>query len=726
MEFALSPANYDDVVSALTGNGELCTTLSPTGYHVAPEHRSDIAHWTQFFVMAGRRRSGPQHPLIDFGTISRSLMADGKSVEPVDWRQTIDWPTGAVVTEWNYPDLVERTRSFVALADNAFLADTALTNTGDVPRNVVFRITYRFGDSDAEIRISDKISVMSLAYRVEDHLGDVQFSADRLTDVGELSTHGIERGAETELRARLEPGESAAVSVLLHFSDRMHFEFPLTVEDADAVAERHESAWRDFWARSEVVTGDDDVDAFRLSSLYTLRCQATPWSIPPTLSHPYWGAGTFHDEMYPFFGLLSSNYPELAERIPYFRLATLPQAQARARGRGALYPWSSTEQGEERDPNGLWLTERFHLGQFAVCIHALWLYERDRVQLDDLYPVLRDLARYFEMNMLEKDVGCRASGVGQTTGSNPQSAIRTRECVDFDESVGTVTNGPFTISAAIASMEYAAEAAGTLWRDSERATRWRELAAGLRENLPQEGERYAIPDDKPLHYSILGPVFPFRVDVGSERARASARHIHETFRSTRGWKPGFSEVFRGSNWMWMAGHLGIVHAMQGNADLAWEAVKGGTASAGPLLSPNEHVDSDGEIQAPWFTTGCGGWLYALNTLFVQVDEAGTILLSAVPSALPYARFRDLRAHGGVLVSGEFADGELVRLTARSPVAQAWTYRIPRRYGAPPPGPLLRNEGESVAATARIRHPGSESVASWTVELRSGEQVSLLG
>ena len=41
-----------------------------------------------------------------------------------------------------------------------------------------------------------------------------------------------------------------------------------------------------------------------------------------------------------------------------------------------------------------------------------------------------------------------------------------------DESVGEVTNGPFTICAAIASMEYAANAADILKRDSERVERW--------------------------------------------------------------------------------------------------------------------------------------------------------------------------------------------------------------------------------------------------------------
>ncbi len=678
MPFPLTPSNYDEVVSALTGNGELCTTLSPTGYHVAPDCRTDMAHATQFFVMAGRRRGGPDHPLINYGTISRSLSVDGESRAPKGWRQEIDWASGAVVTEWEYAGLEERTRSFVSLADNAFLADTVLANSGEIAFDIEFRLTYRFGEPEADLKMTERDGGAALDWRVEDQTGEIRFGAALPLDLGKLAHERFPDGAAATLSVRLEPGEAAAITVLLHFSDRINFEFPLTVVDADLVAERHEKAWAEFWSQSEVVTGVAAVDAFRISSLYTIRCQATPWSIPPTLSHPYWDGGAFHDEMYPFFGLLSSNYPGLAERIPYFRLTTLPQAQERARSRGALYPWSSTEQGEERDPNGPWLTERFHLGQFAVCIHALWLYERNPLQHEDLYPVLRELARYFEMNVLERETGGQWS-VFSGQESAVGGRLRTRACVDFDESAGQVTNGPFTESAAIVSLEYAAETADALGRDRLRAERWRECAKELRANLLADGETYTMPDGKPLHYSVLGPIFPFRIDVDSARARASAVKLHEVLRSTRGWKPGFSDVFNGSNWMWAGAHLGIVHAMQENADLAWDAVRNAAASAGPFLSPNEHITAEDEIRVPWFTTGCGAWLYALNCLFVQVDEHGTRLLPAIPDTIPSARFRNLRAHGGVLISGEFNNGELVKLSARAPRGLSWEFRIPKRY-----------------------------------------------
>ena len=119
------------------------------------------------------------------------------------------------------------------------------------------------------------------------------------------------------------------------------------------------------------------------------------------------------------------------------------------------------------------------------------------------------------------------------------------------------------------------------------------------------------------------------------------------------------------------------------------------ASAGPLLSPNEHRNRAGVIQVPWFTTGVGAWLYALNALFVQVDEEGTRLLPAVPDSLAAVRFRDLRAELGVLVSGELHAGRLVRLTARASQPLRWRYRIPACYAGQQPvlGEIVRREAD---------------------------------
>src|SRR5437588_11736899 len=89
MAYVLTPENYDGVTSALIGNGELCTAVGPTGFHTPPQEWTDPAHRTQHFVLAGRRRSGPHHPLINFGALTQRVLVGGNTIRVEDWRQEL-------------------------------------------------------------------------------------------------------------------------------------------------------------------------------------------------------------------------------------------------------------------------------------------------------------------------------------------------------------------------------------------------------------------------------------------------------------------------------------------------------------------------------------------------------------------------------------------------------------------------------------------------------------
>jgi hypothetical protein len=667
--YLLTHASYDGVMSALTGNGELCTTLGPTGFHTADLGEPDAAHATQRFVLAGRRLSGPQHPLLNMGAITRDLYLDGVLAWAEHWEQFIDWQRGVVCSTLVHDHVREEAISCVALHCNQFLACVRLHNSGNSEREAAFLVRYAFAYPDSILRTSANLEEGSLEYGVESHLGSVQLAAFTEDVGGGVNVRAQGGELLAEIRLRLAPGAETRIYIGLQFSDRMHYAFPMQPGEIPVSFERHREGWRRFWETSVLETGDRRLDDFRRSALYTIRCQATPWSVPPTISERYWGGGAFHDELYPFLGLLSAGHADLAERIPFFRLTTLPRAVLRGRGRGALYPWSSTEDGEERDPNGLWLTERFHMGQFALCIRHLWRYTGRRDLLEDLYPVLREIARYYASELIERDASGR---------------LHTRPCVDFDESVGAVRDGPFTICAAAAALRIAAEAAEMLGLDADRAADWRALADGLWPAMPEAclpGSReaaFAIPDGKPFHYSVLGPIFPFELEVDTDRARATVRHAVAACRTAAGWQPGLSEVFHGSTWMWQAGHVAAALALQGEGSAAWAALQDGVDAAGSLLAPNEHVDRNGTIQVPWFTTGCGAWLYALHALFVQVDREGTRLFPAVPAETCNVHLRGFLADQGVRVSARMEEGRVVALTARAPAPRLWSYRIPAR------------------------------------------------
>lgn len=660
-----SSLHSDRPVPALIGNGTLATCLGRTGYH-EPSDWPDAAASTQEFVMAGRRLPGPRRRLIPFGVLERTIWVGGESLRPIEHSQAIHTDVAEVRTRILYGNLLESTRTLVFGHRNVFLVETRISNHSSDDHDVLFLLRCEFGCREGK-------RVQGLRVQPAEVSGSIEFrwETDETVGVTTIATEGMVwqlRGDEAVLEAQrvLGPGEEMTLRTAITFSDRIEYQSPLNFSEAGRELNHHLERWRQIWEQSDVVTGDENVDRFRRMALYTIGCQATPWSIPPTLTEKYWGGGAFHDEYYPFIALMSCGLLDMARNVPYYRFATLGRAVARARGQGALYAWSATEDGDERDPHGHWYSERFHLGAIAATAWAYWLYTRKIEALEDLYPVIRECARYFECQLLEHD---------------ERGNVRTRACTDFDESVGAVTAGPFTMAAAAFSLDRAAEAARRLGVDRERRAKWDALSRALKQNfvVDLEHRRYSIPEGKPLHSSIAGFVVPFFCDEGSEFARNSVSMLHVDMQTPLGWKPGFGKAFDGTTWLWTAGHLGMCHSVLSDGVSAWETVRRGVLSCGQFMSPNEHLSPDGEPVVPWFTTGCGAWLAALHWMFARVDDSGDYLMPAVPETMRDFSFRGLRLSRGVEAAAKVRDGRLVYLALRSVGSMKFNFEMPARY-----------------------------------------------
>lgn len=660
-----SSLHSDRPVPALIGNGTLSTRIGRTGYH-EPSEWPEGAASSQEFVLAGRRLPGPRRKLIPFGVLERSLWVGGESLRPVETSQAIHTDIAEVRTRTLYEGLLESTRTLVLGHRNIYFVETRISNHSADDHDVLFLLRYQFGCRNG-------IREKGLTVDASEESGRVEFSWETEENLGvtTVATDGMSwklRGDEAVLESRrvLGPGEEMIIRTAITFSDRTDYQSPFDFSQGSRELNRHLEHWRKIWEESDVVTGDENVDRFRRIALYTIVSQATPWSIPPTLTERYWGGGAFHDEYYPFMGLISGGHIGLARNAPYYRLATLSRAISRARVQGALYAWSSTEDGEERDPHGHWYSERFHLGAIAATAWAYWLYTRRIEALEDLYPVIRECARYFECHMLERD---------------ERGNLRTRVCTDFDESVGEVAAGPFTMAAAAFCLDRAAEAARRLGVDRERRPKWDMLSRALKQNfvVDLEHRRYSIPDGKPIHSSIAGFVVPFFCDEGSEFARNSVSMLHIDAQTPLGWKPGFSDAFDGTTWLWTAGHLGMCHSVLSDGVSAWEAVRRGVMSCGQFMSPNEHLNPDGEPIVPWFTTGCGAWLAALHWMFARVDDNGDYLMPAVPETMSDFSFRGLRLSRGIAVAAKVRDGQLVYLAFRSETSMSFSFEMPAKF-----------------------------------------------
>jgi hypothetical protein len=657
MQF-LSSTHENRQVPVLIGNGRLVTFLAPTGYHETGEEGSHLEE----IVLAGRRGPGPSYPLLSLGRIARTLLVDAEESQPVEAEQTLDVHSANVLSRLTHQKALESTRTLVLRHRNTILWDTGVTNTAETEVGVVLHLRYRVEEQDGvQFTFGEpEEGSATVAYDHGSNSGRIYLL------VTDAVIHPEGDGYSLTVSQNLRPGQTLRVRLALTFSDRFEYSEPFRWDERAAEVDRHETEWQAFWDASELVTNDPSVDAMRLMSLYTIACQATPWSIPPVLCRQPWHGGAFHDELYPILALLGSGHHDIAERAPYFRLACLPRAQLRAAGRGALYPWNSTENGEERDPVGPWYTERHHLGAIAAVAWFYFVYQKDVEVLSDFYPMLKSLAEYVAKEVIARD---------------ERGRWITRAFTDFDESAPAVECGPFTLAASAFVLSRAAEAAARLHLDVDRAAQWEMLARELQSNFPVDvaSRRYIMPGGVPDHVACLGYIAPFFVDDGSPYARNTSKVLYEKLRTELGFRPGESPVFDGSAWMWTAGHLAMCFATLGEGELAWDTLRHGTKSVAQFDAPCEHLRADGSVAVPWFTTGCGAWLAGLQWMFARTDDNGDHLLDAVPESLSDFWFRGLRLSRGVSASARVQAGKLTFLSLSSPVRQAFSFDIPIRF-----------------------------------------------
>ncbi|UHC19996.1 glycoside hydrolase family 65 protein (plasmid) [Methylobacterium currus] len=122
---------------------------------------------------------------------------------------------------------------------------------------------------------------------------------------------------------------------------------------------RHEAAWAERWARSDVrVTGDEAAQAALRFAIFHLNGAVNPNDPQVSVAaraltgddyrgHVFWDTEIF---LLPFYTL---TWPEAARTLLMYRFRTLDAARAKAAGmgwRGALYAWESADTGAEVTP----------------------------------------------------------------------------------------------------------------------------------------------------------------------------------------------------------------------------------------------------------------------------------------------------------------------------------------------------------------------------------------
>ena len=693
----------------MIGNGDLQTIVGPNGYHNGKVLEVESVNRTLFW--AGRRHRdartaetwiprfdkdipiGSTQPLVRFGRTIRHLKINGVEVKDDNWEQSMDYDRAIVKSTLDHISLREYTESMVLLNQNIIVFHTTLTNTSDSDVAAEFTLKYEFGDAygkqatgtklfifrpyhtdklfgsidgkfstdpDVESRAPHISEGLTVKYEVEDHLGEVRWGR---SPVGKIQKTPI--GGNFVHEINLKKGEQTELWFWATVSDRLKYTYFPDLEQVKEYIAEHTEGWNKFWNTSSVNLNNPELESIYKSSLYTLRCNSGQWSSSCGILASNWEGRFLHDEMFVFFGLISSNHPEMARKIPNWRWLTYDVAVQRSKGNGTFYAWEATEEGKESSPIGQWDDERFIHGEISEHTWRYYLYTGDKKSLEQFYPVLKGNVEWLIYDILKYD---------------EKGNVRLRPVVCPVEHIFPAENDMYTVCAFTRSLQVAARAATILGKDNDKVDKWLQLAEKIKKLMPVDSKinvyKAAENLDDSFGIAHLASLFPFAVELESEVTKNTLKKAVEHYQEVKEQRTT-DYVLSTTTWIWGLSNLASACFVAGEGEKGYNILKDAKYTVGSFMTPPEHWSKQDGAYLPWHTTGSGAYIAAINGMFVQVyNEDGAILFPAISPELKNASFSRLLASEGVAVSGKIENGRIIQLIAHSPVNKEWTYMIP--------------------------------------------------
>ena len=444
----------------------------------------------------------------------------------------------------------------------------------------------------------------------------------------------------------------------------------LTLDRIEALRQAHRQWWREFWSKSFVEIGDPLLEKFYYGSQYLMACCSRNKQFPPSLfgnwittDGPSWQADYHlnYNHQAPWWGVFSSNHPELADPYDTPILEYLPIAKANARKylkvRGVYYDVGVGPKGLETAfmPDGHSLPgegNRMVLGQksnaaFAAAnLFMRFFHTYDLDYARRVYPFLIEVANFWE-DYLKLENG-RYVITGDALGEVGDGGSDKNNCL----SLGLVRmffKGMLEVSAELGA-------------DAGRRAKWRDIldhlsdfstavVDGVRRVRGAEAGPAASrvgPNREASRVEFMGMVWPSCV-VGLGSPAAQLKVLQD---DARGWPErewinhfnGFSQTFPGAV---RVGHdpLDVL------GKLRQQLTVGGF--------PNLMVFAGGGG-----IENCSAVPATINEMLLQSHEGVLRLFPVWPKNQP-ARFGRLRTAGAFLVTSEFKDGQVQRLCIES-------------------------------------------------------------
>jgi len=651
-------------VPPLIGNGNLNMIVDYTG----SQKQATYYRMVPGIYKAGRRYGPPRDGLYPFGNFDQKIMVGGNVINtPEKWTQQLDRNNSLMISRSEYEGgIVVTSQVFCHLTKDIVVVKKIFETQSEKVQEVNYSFTYNFPTSakrlNGEVNLNDKIGGVEFVYKADAYIpfeGITSVFSDKKTEVVIEDPKAVFKSSFS-----LKKGSSFEIIYYMVFNDSMDDKDFLSKQKGlisevlqdgfNGLNVSHKKEWNDFFAKSWVKLPEPKLEEVYNTSMYHLRANATKWSFPIGIFPTHWAGRYFGwDETFAFFGLVSSNHLDISQRVPDFRLKTMPHAMDRAkhtsmtelnkRFYGAKYPWETLEDGWEGTSfPGFWVEHVFHMAHIAMAAWMQYEYSGDKEYLKNIaYPLIRECNRYFNAyNVYENQDG--SLYIGKVT--------------DLERLGPARQNAFLTTAGVIYTMEIAAKAADVLGQSDSETEHWKIVAAKLRETLPNNGERYIpYPGCKEESIGTLGGLYPYPIfDKTNELQRNAVYWFQD-----KGLAFGNVTSKGDSIGSWYAAKLAATFAKLGDRTQTVHWLRKTTSSSGCFGELFEiHEPKISTI--PWYAAVGGAYVYAVNQMLVQNTENEIHIAPAVPETWTNFSFK-LGCYDNYTATVKVENGKLVQI-----------------------------------------------------------------
>lgn len=394
-----------------------------------------------------------------------------------DFKETLDITDGRLDTSMEIAGIPVTSSSWISATDNVMV--TEITSTGEEPLNLESAVWTRADLEDFPLDSGvdgDMAWASKKSVNLVENQNDKSWTSEVVLKSKVLGTQAVaekNKDSEAVLKFTLEPGQTVQIVTSVggggqnyDYTGSLQGKEPQieaseilaqyqNAQDLASLKESNDQWWKDYWLKSYINIGDEQLHRYYYGSLYYMACTSREDSLPSglygiwtTTDGAMWN-GDFHmnyNFIAPFYGMHSSNRGEFSKSLKDPLLDFMESGSQRAKtdlanvyhdyiyggnqpgengtafndgkfdGRpelvngiddGILYPvalgpWGSYAWGGEA---GGYLMQVYNAGFSAMGLTQYYNYTKDGDYLKEIYPYLLANANFYEKWCEKEDLG---------------------------------------------------------------------------------------------------------------------------------------------------------------------------------------------------------------------------------------------------------------------------------------------------------------------------------